>query len=332
MVHETQTASFDTIFTSESTPAVTWYKVASPADIAMSPDNELTTYNALEEEYTSTLTIINTAMSDAGYYYCEVNNESGYPRSSDAAALTVYGLMAHWTLDQASYVGGYYQEEIGGYHAAVNGSPAFVQGADGNSDNAVQITATDGWALCPPLNPVNQSGQLTVSFWANWGEPHGTQQDLKAQSSQGDQLVMTDGLTADGQWQHICTVFDGTGPDGKLYVNGLLQDQTVWPALLSANATINIGIDSNEENPFNGALDDMRLYNYALTAAEVAVIHDAWDTCSLVYDLTGPAGLPDCTVNVYDLAAFANRWLTPPDNYDMENFADFSAEWLSSGL
>lgn len=333
VVDEGQNASLDAGFASDFVPVVTWYKIASPSDIAMDPGSVQTTYDSLADEYTSTLTITNAAMLDAGQYYCEINNNSGNSQNSRTAALTVYGLIAHWTLDQSSYVGGDYQEEIGGYHAAVNGTPTFVAGADGIDNNAVQISATDGWALCPLLNPVNQAGQLTVSFWANWGEPQGTQQDLKAESSQGDQMVMTDGLTADGQWQHICAVFDGTASNGKLYVNGVLQDQISWPALYSTDAAINIGIDSSVQNPFNGALDDMRLYNYALTGTEVAAIYDAWaDSCSLQYDFTGPSGQPDCVVNLYDLAEFANRWLTPPDNYDLVEFAEFAAEWYASGL
>lgn len=329
---ESENASFETVFTSPTTPSVAWYKVASPDDLLMDPNqsniDELLTYDSGSEQYTSTLSMTNLTIDDGGQYYCRVNNDFGVPINSTAANLTVYGLIAHWTLDQdrSSYVDPnyFYLEEVAGNDAVVNGTPTFVTGADGTASHAIQITAGQGWALCPVLDPVKQSGQLTVSFWANWSETLGTKQDLLAESILA-QLVDPNGLKADNHWQHICTIYDGS--TGKLYVDGVLRDQSSWQLPSETDAAINIGIDSYEQNPFNGALDDVRIYNYALTTSEVAAIYNAWN-CSLEYDFTGPDGLTDCTVDLYDLNYFAAQWLIL---YNMEDFAGFAAEWLLSG-
>jgi hypothetical protein len=336
--NETQTAVFTTIFTSQTTPTDSWYKVASPADIAMDPyepniDIQLS-YDSQSEEYTSTLTITDLGTSDSGQYYCQINNSSNSPQNSNTANLMVYGIVAHWTLDQNRYIDSNYLDEIGGCHAAATGSPTFVTGANGVANKAVQVTATDGWALCPLMDPVKQSGQLTISFWANWSETPGSQQDLQAESTQSELLQMTNGLKADGQWQHICTVFDES--IGKLYVDGVLVDQGSWTLPGDTDAAINLGITIDETNSFNGAMDDVKLFNYALSDTEVADLRydlSGERSCILAYDssydLTGPEGQPDCIIDLYDLGGFADEWLT---SYDLTEFADLASSWQSSGL
>jgi hypothetical protein len=292
------------------------------------------TYDALAEEYTSTLTMTQVTLSDAGQYYCRIVNDSGFPRYTNAADLSVRGCVAHWTLDQDKYANNNYQEEISGYDAAVTGTPTFVAGADGLANHAVQITADDGWALCPVFDPIRQSGQMTVSFWAKWAEAPGTRQDLQAESSTGDSLVDPNGLQAENRWQHICTVYEGS--TGKLYVDGVLAAQGPWQLASDTEAAFNIGISADLQNPFNGAMDDIRIYNYAFNEYEVADTRYTLSgdrSCILAfnaaYDLSGPDAQPDCTIDLYDLIAFANEWLT---SYDLAEFADLASTWLSSGL
>ncbi len=338
--NETQSAVFETVFTSVSTPSAAWYKVATPTDLLMDPaetniDVQLS-YDTPTEQYTATLSMTGLMTSDAGQYYCKITNDGG-SRNSNTANLMVYGLVAHWTLDQDSYSGGNYLEEVAGNDAAVNGTPTFVTGADGTANGATQITASDGWALAPVFDPIQQSGQMTISFWANRGETSATEDDLIAESTDGEMLTMSNGLKADSQWQHICTVFDGT--TGKLYVDGLLQDEGSWALPTETEAAVNIGVSSDGLHAFNGSLDDMRLYNYALTDTEVADLRYALSgesSCILAldatYDLSGPDSQPDCVINIFDLVTFANRWLTPPDNYGLSEFADLASTWQSSGL
>ncbi len=333
-VRETQAASFTTVFTSASAPTVTWYRVVSPADMAMDPSQVQTVYDAGSEQYTSVLTIADLTLSDAGEYYCRIVNDSGLPRNSAVAGLVVHGLVAHWTLDQNRWADGRYLEEIGSYDAIVTGTPIFVAGADGIANHAVQISASAGWAMCPLLDPVRQSGQMSVSFWADWDETQGTHQDLRAQSTQEEVLTMANGLKADGGWQHVCLVCDGT--TGKLYVDGVLQSQGPWRLPDETLAAMNIGVGPDLQNPFNGALDDVRVFNYAMTDFEVADLRYALSgerSCILEfdaqYDLSGPAGEADCVVDLHDLAAFAGQWLSV---YGMEDFADFSTSWQTGGF
>ncbi len=336
--NETQQVVLETVFTSESTPSVEWYKVASPDDILLDTldadiDVQLT-YDSQFDQYTSVLTMSNLQAADAGRYYCKVTNESGLTRISKIADLLIYGLVAHWSLDQNDYDGSDYLDQVDNHHAAVTGTPTFVVGADGTANGAVQITETSGWAMAPVFDPVQQSGQMTISFWANWSQTLVTEADLQADSSAGEQLIMANGLKADGQWQHVCTVYDGT--TGKLYVDGVLRDQGSWQLPGETQAAINIGISRDETKVFNGAMDDVRLYNYAMTEFEVADLRYALSgdrSCILeyaaAYDLSGAKSQPDCVIDLYDLVAFATQWLS---QYDMDNFSELANDWQSTGL
>ncbi len=77
----------------------------------------------------------------------------------------------------------------------------------------------------------------------------------------------------DGQWHHAVGTYDGS--QICLYVDGRLDVSS------TASGTININdqpvyIGENSERPsrfWNGLIDDVRLYSYALTADEVAAIY-----------------------------------------------------------
>src|SRR5690606_11762249 len=73
-----------------------------------------------------------------------------------------------------------------------------------------------------------------------------------------------------GEWKHVCLTYDGS--TAKVYVNGTEEASQV----LAWNLVIDdffIGKQVNNGAEYwNGLIDDVRLYNRALTAAEVAAL------------------------------------------------------------
>jgi hypothetical protein len=72
-------------------------------------------------------------------------------------------------------------------------------------------------------------------------------------------------------WQHMLTTYDGT--DAKIYLNGALIYTQTLPSWDTQNLNNNFvigGRASNSYGPFDGALDDLQIYNRALTAQEVS--------------------------------------------------------------
>lgn len=94
----------------------------------------------------------------------------------------------------------------------------------------------------------------------------------------------TQGAVADGYsttlvpngsgWQHYTVTYDGTKV--KMFINGILDSETNTTGALAnfSNALLQIGYSDNGFDWFNGKLDDIRIYNRALTNAEVLQLYN----------------------------------------------------------
>ncbi|HYV85594.1 MAG TPA: LamG domain-containing protein [Patescibacteria group bacterium] len=82
---------------------------------------------------------------------------------------------------------------------------------------------------------------------------------------------------ADGQWHHVAFVVDAAG--GRLYVDGSLAAARAWsgsPGPASTTASLSFGRYPGIAAPYlPGAIDEVRLYARALSAAEVLALFDA---------------------------------------------------------
>lgn len=79
----------------------------------------------------------------------------------------------------------------------------------------------------------------------------------------------TRGITV-GNWYHIACTYDGTS--ASIYVDGELQNSVSMSGLLRVS-TQHILIGANPTSPpssfFNGSIDDIRIWNRALSASEI---------------------------------------------------------------
>jgi hypothetical protein len=85
-----------------------------------------------------------------------------------------------------------------------------------------------------------------------------------------------------GVWQHLAAVLNATNGYMNFYVNGALAAEAIPPLSLSTNASIqpmNIGNRQASTNAygiaFTGLIDDVRVYNRALTSADVNALFSA---------------------------------------------------------
>jgi hypothetical protein len=70
-----------------------------------------------------------------------------------------------------------------------------------------------------------------------------------------------------GVWYHVVGTYDGSTV--RLFINGLLENSTSHSGNLSASTQNNL-IGKSGDALFAGQLDDIRIYNRALTAGEVS--------------------------------------------------------------
>jgi hypothetical protein len=70
------------------------------------------------------------------------------------------------------------------------------------------------------------------------------------------------------QWSHLAVVFDGS--QVQYFVNGILLTTAPLPATIVARGnSLHLGADNSVWQFFNGSLDEVRIYNSALTVQEV---------------------------------------------------------------
>jgi hypothetical protein len=326
---EGDTAEFIIVVTSSTSVTYTWYRSSDNANDTPGDDVSVGTNSP-------TLTLTNLTRTDEGYYYCMVVNTAGSV-VSDMAHLAVKRKVAHWTLDEL--VGGQYADISGeGHHADPNGVPVFVAGTNPSvTNNGVQIDTVNGYASAGTWNPSEHTGQLSVSLWAKWAgqtAPSTWQGLIAKENSFGATTMMwqlevdmnnnnmalksgTSNLTSIplpvDTWVHITIVFNGT--TATIYRNGVSSVSGAFTQGTKTDAPVLIGASSMDTvmglfySLFNGTLDDVQIYNYALTWNEVIdLYHDISGlsvcTNSPIYDLTG-----DCLTNLADFAVFASNWL-----------------------
>ena len=289
------------------------------------------------------LTISNAQDSNEGYYYCVVSN-SGGSTSSNVARLGIKRLLTHWTLDQSDTVGGQYLDIVSGYDALIQGtaSPTYVPGAKGSANGAVVITDNSWAQVSGTLDPTQYTRTISISLWADWYGLNGSYQRLLCKNHStwdvqnsawlignhsnspainffayydetGTVNLTDDTATDPNTFQHFVVTYDGTVAnvyfEGKYvgtYAGSAGGDFALNYDAEDAPIGIGVGYADDGRHMFNGALDDVRIYNYALSPEEVG---------QLYYDVTGE---PAC--------------VEPPQIGDFDNDCDVDLEDLLSGM
>jgi hypothetical protein len=190
-----------------------------------------------------------------------------------------------------------------GLNGTLVGTPTYVQGPDGYG-MAMEFNGTDQCVDLGNEDAFNPAGSLSISLWANIGAwssswTHAMVSN-RGEGSQGWQVrrysnnslcFTTRGVGSDdtpsntvpplNEWVHIACVYDNLNNTKRIYINGM-EDVMVTTNPGTIGATTHntyIGaranaVNSSQEARFTGMLDEIRLYNRALTAGEVEFLSD----------------------------------------------------------
>jgi hypothetical protein len=205
------------------------------------------------------------------------------------------GLVAHYKLEDNV------QDSSGnGLHGTLSGDPNFpvkyVSGPAGFGQGLL-FNGTGGHQNVElgTFNPSAATGHLTVALWAKWNGLTNQWQgligkrdgwavdnmlwDIEINRDSGtiqfrriDSYPNSGGRTLPiGQWTHVAATFDGT--TARFYIDGVETGSGNFSFGQDKEAALHFGSgDPNGGNAFNGTLDDVRLYDKALTAAEVKAL------------------------------------------------------------
>jgi hypothetical protein len=240
-------------------------------------------------------------------------------------------------------------DSAGGNNGIINGNPGYVAGMFnqaisldgddyvdcGNSD--ILNFAAGDWTVCAWIK-TTQSGtgdENKGTVFANGGDQTGgIRYTLALNETQSGNITLTTDddttkaqatssiLVNDDAWHHVVGIRNGTGL--QVYVNGVLDGTNTVPVGYDLSGTSQhnayIGAITDFTNGslikyFVGLIDDVRIYDYALSQAEIMSV---MGQSELYIPVTSPANISDeepvnsRMVNLRDFAVLADEWLAEP--------------------
>jgi hypothetical protein len=200
-------------------------------------------------------------------------------------------LVAHWKLDEVTGLTAY--DSAGYNNGTLVGDPTWTAGEIISSYAALQFGDANDYVDCNNNPAFNLTQQITVSAWVDINT---VPRDWTAIVTKGDSAwrlstawsekrfhfgvagppdyASVSGATtvASGEWHHVCGTFDGSTI--RIYLDGVEDGNTPYSGPITTNDS-NVFIGGNAEFPdegyrsWDGLIDDVRIYNRPLTAAEV---------------------------------------------------------------
>jgi hypothetical protein len=210
------------------------------------------------------------------------------------------GLVGHWTfdgIDFTSFIRDVSSNSNNAYVFGVSTSSVKTRGKFGQAVNFVE----SAYYLYAPDNAslnFGSSQDFSASLWIKARGIDGTYAGLMGDklsratnrlgyllsymNSGGVGVYISDGvdevsifstaLVSDGEWHHVALTASRTG-NAILYVDGVVEgtpaSMSAVGSLDEADSPVFIGDIGFQGQPFDGVLDDVRIYNRVLTAAEV---------------------------------------------------------------
>jgi regulation of enolase protein 1 (concanavalin A-like superfamily) len=197
------------------------------------------------------------------------------------------GLVAHWKLDEGS--GTAASDSSGnGYVGTLLGGPTWIAGNDGGAleldgrDDYVDFGNPGGWPAGKSPRSMTGWGRTdSIASGYRWMAAYGSAatgqamfiglngSTLVAGGYGGDDVTVTN-VWQVGEWFHVGLTYDGT--TARAYVNGREVGTAAknWTLVLNR---AHIGRQVNDAAEFwDGAVDDVRIYDHVLTAAQMKAL------------------------------------------------------------
>ena len=210
------------------------------------------------------------------------------------------GMVSWWPGD------GNAEDIVDGNDGSLQGGAGFAAGL---VDQAFSMDGADDYVLVPDSASLDLTDQFTLDAWINpsglhsagptsgpliskiggAGGNNGYQLGIRGNNAEmfcefnaagepwpTNALIVTlPSAIPMGQWSHVACVYDNA--DLKIYVDGVLVGTQAIGAKSVVNSASNVRIGSNDNNDhfFHGVIDEVEIFNRALTADEIRAIYNA---------------------------------------------------------
>ncbi|MBF0199281.1 MAG: LamG domain-containing protein [Planctomycetes bacterium] len=269
-------------------------KISTSNDLSIkSPDGTIDGHDLLFYSSGNFDSIRVLSSSNSWYLMDSMNEPSALSLASD-------NLVAHYRFDESS--GNTVNDSAGAAHGELMNDFSFSGCCiDGVVGKALSFDGQDDRVIIPNQSSLIPSGNLlTVNVWVNYIAPMVNQYtiirknntyDMRINTNQkfwakaknevpADSAVALSPVLPDSTWMMLSFVVDGNSVD--TYKNGELMasDSHDFISFNSTNADMYIGdadlTTTPGPNNFFGALDDMRIYDRAFTAAELLELYNTY--------------------------------------------------------
>jgi hypothetical protein len=258
------------------------------------------------------------------YWHVNATNSSGPSAYSTNSSFTTTaipaGLVAAYAFDQGT---GTTVADASGH-----GLTGTITGATwttaGKYNGALSFNGTSNYVNLANPTSLRLTGSMTLSAWVKAAaNPTGDAQVIaKSDATAGWQLktrlvsgshtfatavsptstsrTQRNGTTVRSlnTWYHVASVYNATAQTLDIYVNGVLDNGTLTGAVptsqFNSSVSVNIGRQQKGGGYFNGVIDEVRIYNRALTQTEIQS------------DMATPLGVPPAPPVAPVLATPAN--------------------------
>jgi len=277
-----------------------------------------------------------------------------WPRGqvAEAAILDPHlGLVGWWRFDEGA---GTIAEDSSGY-----GNDGTIYGAtwvDGKYGKALSFDGTDDYVDCGNAASLSPTNEETVIMWvkpsAGYGElyPRLIAHDdyvrlyvyidsatgrlhIHFYTSGGIAGVTSSLSLGIDTWTHVAFLYDGDYM--KLYLNGVLYATSakVSGTINSAGTNLAIGNNLGKTRSFKGVIDEVRVYNRALSAAEIQEVFEKGPDFSSRLLAKVPKGTTQFIVTLtwQGLGSISPTIESPSKNYTEDTVPVYQRTIYSSG-
>lgn len=240
---------------------------------------------------------------DTTYYWrVDAVPARGRVVSGRVAVFRTTGLVAWWKFDETT--GTEVPDASGCRHTAQLRGPAMWAPGKGRFGGAVELDGSRGYVDCKSSPAMDCRSEITVAAWIKvrefdkpnqaiinrsdnaWRiERHGENDVIRfvlsgpKQETGGktNQVVLVSKRpVGDGQWHHIAAAYDGRR--AALYVDGVEENSVSAAGGILSTPAANIVIGesmSERQHHFNGWIDDVRIYGYAIGSEAIQGLYRA---------------------------------------------------------
>ena len=140
----------------------------------------------------------------------------------------------------------------------------------------------------PGITGVESAGDGNDIFWG-WLDPTGR---IALQAGNGDSARSQNPIN-DGAWHHVGLTRDATSGQVQVYVDGVLNATTISETGLKTTKYYSLGRIEASGSSWQGALDEVRIYNFVLGAADMQTLAGLGITQTAAHLALGNVGVQD---------------------------------------